>query len=84
MLVEALHSAAVTLPPAIEVKATEACTVECKVHRNTRNYSGEATEVIMTILHPVSRGTEGLQTHRWRRESRANPSLKNEVPVACK
>jgi len=25
-----------------------------------------------------------LVTLRWRRESRANPSLKNEVPVACK
>ena len=39
MLVEALHSAAVTLPPAIEVKATEACIVEGKVHKT----------VIMTI-----------------------------------
>ena len=73
MLVEALHSAVVTLPPAIEVKATEACTVECKVHRNARNYSGEATEVIMTILHPVSRGTEGLQTHRWRKMDSNSP-----------
>jgi len=31
------------------------------------------------ILYPlgvVLRGTESLLTHRWRRESRANPSLK--------
>ena len=33
---EALHSAAATLPPAIEVKATDACTVEGNVHRNSR------------------------------------------------
>ena len=31
---DALHRAAATLPPAIEVNATEACTVEGKVHRN--------------------------------------------------
>jgi hypothetical protein len=33
---EALHSAAATFPPAIDVKATEACTVEGKVQRNRR------------------------------------------------
>src|SRR5271167_49885 len=33
---EALHKAAATLPPAIEVNATEACTVEGRVHRNIR------------------------------------------------
>src|SRR5271155_5656229 len=33
---EAPHRAAATLPPAIEVKATEACTVEGKVQRNIR------------------------------------------------
>jgi hypothetical protein len=30
---EALHSAAATFPPAIDVKATDACTVEGKVQR---------------------------------------------------
>jgi hypothetical protein len=34
--VEALHRAAATFPPAIEVKATEACTVEGNVQRNRR------------------------------------------------
>ena len=33
---EALHSAAATLPPATEVKITEACTVEGRVQRNSR------------------------------------------------
>jgi hypothetical protein len=33
---EALHSAAATFPPAIEVKATESCTVDGKVQRNRR------------------------------------------------
>ena len=33
---EALHSAAATLPPAIEVKTTDACTADGKVQRNIR------------------------------------------------
>jgi hypothetical protein len=32
---EALHSAAGTLPPAIEVNTTEACTADGSVHRNS-------------------------------------------------
>ena len=33
---EALHRAAATLPPAIEVNAIEDCTVEGRVHRKSR------------------------------------------------
>ena len=33
---EALHKAAATLPPAIEVNAIEDCTVEGRVHRNSK------------------------------------------------
>ena len=34
--IEALHSAAGTLPPAIEVNTTDACTDDGKVQRKTR------------------------------------------------
>ena len=54
---EALHKAAATLPPAMEVNATEACTVDGSVHRNIRpsTIGGErACEAIIRSPKPAS------------------------------
>ena len=43
---EALHSAAATLPPAIEVKITDACTVDGKVQRKIRPMYSDGTNSV--------------------------------------
>src|SRR5271163_5254553 len=95
---EALHKAAATLPPAIEVNAIEDCTVDGRVHRNIRPSTigaGNSAEAAGRSARPKSgKSTKvAAKTTRCSRQcetaattaarDRRAPCKKNSSPIAA-